>query len=72
MKLDDQMEITFDMGASPRRQSRRRQTRLERARWWFRRMHEVVERAADWRPAPPARPEQTHLKLRGHDLSEAA
>jgi hypothetical protein len=72
MKLNDQMEITFDMGASPRRQSRRRQTRLERARWWFRRMHEAVERAAEWQSAPPARPEQTYMKLPRRDLSKAA
>ncbi len=36
----------------------RRQRRLGRANWWFERMRQVVDRALDWAPAPPARPEQ--------------
>ena len=36
----------------------RRQKRLNRAHWWFERMRQVVDRAMDWRPAPPPRPEQ--------------
>ncbi len=36
----------------------RRQRHLSRARWWFDRMRRVVDRAMDWAPAPPARPEQ--------------
>ena len=31
------------------------------SRWWFRQMHQIVDRAFDWQPAPPARPEQTWL-----------
>ena len=26
--------------------------------WWFRRMRQIVDRAFDWQPAPPPRPEQ--------------
>ena len=29
------------------------------SRWWFQRMRQIVDRAFDWQPAPPARPEQT-------------
>jgi hypothetical protein len=29
------------------------------ARWWFHQMHQIVDSAFDWQPAPPARPEQT-------------
>ena len=36
----------------------RRERRLNRANWWFQRMRQVVDRAFDWRPAPPPRPEQ--------------
>ena len=37
--------------------------RRSRARWWFERMHEVVDRAFDWRSVPAARPEQVQLAL---------
>jgi hypothetical protein len=36
----------------------RRERRLNRAQWWFQRMRRVVDRAFDWRPDPPPRPEQ--------------
>jgi hypothetical protein len=39
----------------------RRQRHLSRARWWFERMRQVVDRAVERTPAPPARPEQTWL-----------
>ena len=26
--------------------------------WWFQRMRQIVDRAFDWQPAPPPRPEQ--------------
>jgi hypothetical protein len=29
-----------------------------RASWWFERMRQLVDRATDWEPAPPPRPEQ--------------
>lgn len=37
----------------------RRHRRTTRAGWWFERMREVVDKAIDWQPVPPARPEQT-------------
>ena len=36
----------------------RRQRRLNRARWWFQKMRQVVNSACDWQPAPPPQPEQ--------------
>jgi hypothetical protein len=36
----------------------RREQRAKRARWWFDRMRQIVEKAADRRPAPEPRPEQ--------------
>ena len=53
--LDAQLEMSF--GQAERFYSRN-QRRLSRAQWWFERMRQIVERAADWRPAPPPRPEQ--------------
>ena len=40
-----------------------RERRQNRANWWFRQMHRVVAVAREWTPAPPARPEQVHMKL---------
>ena len=40
---------------------KRPQRRLSRANWWFQQMREVVDKAADWRPSPPARPEQIYF-----------
>jgi hypothetical protein len=39
----------------------RRQRKSTRAHWWFERMREAVDHALDWRPAPPARPEQIYF-----------
>ncbi len=72
MNPQNQLEITFGSHLAAGQQFRPRQTRLERGRWWFRRMHEVVEQAVDWQDAPGARPEQTHLKLSRNDLPKAA
>ena len=35
----------------------RRQQRANRAKWWFQRMRQAVDKAFDWN-TPPARPEQ--------------
>ena len=37
------------------------QRRMSRANWWFQQMREVVDKAIDWRPAPPVRPEQVYF-----------
>jgi len=55
--IDGQMELSFGKAAGCQ-PANRRQRRIGRANWWFARMREVVDRAFDWQPAPPARPEQ--------------
>jgi hypothetical protein len=58
----EQIELSFD--ASCRFQPViRRQRRPGRAQWWFQQMRAVVDRALDWQPAPPPRPEQIYLTL---------
>jgi hypothetical protein len=60
MKTNEQMEL--EMGkAQTCRSVKRPQRRLSRANWWFQQMREVVDRAVDWQPAPPARPEQIYF-----------
>jgi hypothetical protein len=39
----------------------RRERGLNRARWWFDRMRQVVEQSMDWEPAPRFQPEQIWL-----------
>jgi hypothetical protein len=51
--FDGQMEMSFGQAERMRRQHRQ-----SRARWWFQRMRQVVDRAALWQPIPPARPVQ--------------
>jgi hypothetical protein len=45
-------------------EKRRRQMLRSRATWWFQQMRRAVDSAVEWRPAPPARPEQGSLDLR--------
>jgi hypothetical protein len=70
MMNDGQMELGFEGGRAP---AVNRAGRRGWANWWFARMRQVVDRARDWRPAPPARPEQmwfaaTHL-FSGRDIA---
>ena len=58
-----QLELSFDASAAFRPHITRRQRRRNRAQWWFAQMRAVVDRAFDWKPAPPARPEQAQLAL---------
>jgi hypothetical protein len=60
MKTNEQMELEIGK-ARACRSAKRPQRRLSRANWWFQQMREVVERAVDWQPAPPARPEQIYF-----------
>jgi hypothetical protein len=53
--FDAQLEMSF--GTLPA-QVGKTQRRASRAQWWFARMRQVVDRAMDWQPAAPARPEQ--------------
>jgi hypothetical protein len=59
--IDSQMELGFgDAGRASR--ANQRQKRQSRAAWWFARMRKVVDKALDWQPTPPARPEQIWLE----------
>jgi hypothetical protein len=58
-----QLELSLDTarsnaGPASRLSSSRYQRRLSRAQLWFQRMRQIVDRACDWSPAPPPRPEQ--------------
>jgi hypothetical protein len=58
----NQMELGFDkQSVTP--EIAQRQRRLSRAQWWFKQMHRVVDLAMEWKPAPPARPEQVYFAL---------
>lgn len=50
-----QLEMSF--GGNARCMSPR-QRRRSHAQWWFRRMRQIVDRAIEWSPAMPPRPEQ--------------
>ncbi|MDB6021414.1 MAG: hypothetical protein JWQ04_1271 [Pedosphaera sp.] len=39
----------------------KRDSRANRANWWFGQMRQVVDRAFEWEPAPRFQPEQTLL-----------
>ncbi|MFO1488791.1 MAG: hypothetical protein U1F65_09960 [Verrucomicrobiota bacterium] len=58
--MNQQMELGIGNAAICRSLNRpkRRQTR---AQWWFEQMREAVDKAFDWRTAPPARPQQIWL-----------
>jgi hypothetical protein len=58
----EQLEMGLGTNAKARWQ-RRGQQRQKRAQWWFQQMRLLVNSAIDWKPAPPARPEQTFLIL---------
>ena len=53
-----QLELSF--GSLRVRQSApgARRPSMRDPRWWFERMRQIVDRALDWEPAPPPRPEQ--------------
>ncbi|HXS69011.1 MAG TPA: hypothetical protein VN761_09225 [Candidatus Polarisedimenticolia bacterium] len=60
MKTNEQMELGIGKSqACP--SARRPQRRLSRANWWFQQMREVVDKAVDWQPTPPARPQQIYF-----------
>jgi hypothetical protein len=49
--FDGQMEMSFGKAT-------RQAGKPTRARWWFQRMRQIVDRATDWQPAPQPRPVQ--------------
>ena len=61
MKTNEQMELSIEQKGQSCPSTQRPQRRLGRANWWFQQMREVVDKAMDWQPAPPARPEQIYF-----------
>jgi hypothetical protein len=59
--MNTQLELGFVSAGQPFVVVRR-QKRQSRANWWFERMRQVVDRAFDWQPTPPPRPEQIWLE----------
>ena len=60
MTTNEQMELVLAKSKACN-SVRRTQKRMSRANWWFQQMREVVDKAVDWQPAPPARPEQIYF-----------
>jgi hypothetical protein len=56
--MTNQMELSFDRNRNCRSLNRRPLTKSTRASWWFAKMRQVVNQATDFKPTPPARPEQ--------------
>ena len=55
-----QMELGFNDGA-PVATLRHRQTRIERAAWWFGKMRATVDNAMNWSAQPTPPPQQIWL-----------
>jgi len=62
MTDQSQLELGFD-GSRSHGRVVHQPPRPGRAQWWFEQMRRMVDRALDWRPTPPPRPEQTWLTL---------
>ena len=62
MITTNQMELGLEAQqfSSSVSERHRRQTRAD---WWFRQMRHVVDLAMEWRPKPPARPQQSYMVL---------
>ena len=61
MKNIDQLELGLNNARLVANSLHHRQRRVSRAKWWFAQMRRAVDKAVEWQPAPPARPEQTWL-----------
>ena len=55
---DTQLELSLGSVRLAQSPSALRPSSTFTARWWFERMHQIVDRAFDWQPAPSPRPEQ--------------
>ncbi len=56
--IDAQMELSLETKQLRAARARGSKVAPNTRRWWFDRMREIVDRARDWQPAPPPRPEQ--------------
>ena len=58
---DAQLELSLgNPRVTPSPRANRRPSTFN-SRWWFQRMRQIVDRAFDWQPAPPPRPEQIYF-----------
>lgn len=60
MTTNEQLELGFN-GTQSRIFGRRREQRVDRAKWWFDKMRETVENAMDWQDQMPLQSEQTWM-----------
>ena len=60
MTTNEQMELVLGK-ANVCNSAKRPQRRMSRANWWFQQMREVVDKAVDWQPSRPARPQQIYF-----------
>jgi hypothetical protein len=67
MTTNEQLELGFN-GMPVRILERRRETRVERAQWWFAQMRAVVANAITWPPAGEAPAEQMGFPGAGREL----
>ncbi|MBI1842421.1 MAG: hypothetical protein HYR88_16410 [Verrucomicrobia bacterium] len=56
--------MNFNRTSSAECRAVRGQRRRHRARWWFQQMRLAVDKAMDWKPVPPPRPEQIYMPLK--------
>ena len=61
MNTNEQMELGLGK-TRPCPSAKRPQRRMSRANWWFQQMREIVDKAVDWQPARPPRPEQIYFQ----------
>jgi hypothetical protein len=57
INVTGQLELGFN-GTASRAVTRTRQTRIERAAWWFNKMRAAVDGAMAWSPKPTPPPQQ--------------
>jgi hypothetical protein len=61
-----QLELSFGARSLRSTPTTTRRASIRNPQWWFQRMRQIVDRALDWKPAPPPRPEQ--IDLPGRDF----
>jgi hypothetical protein len=61
-----QLELSFGSRSVRPTPTTTRRPSIRNPQWWFQRMRQIVDRALDWQPAPPPRPEQ--IDLPGRDF----
>jgi hypothetical protein len=53
-----QLELSLGCHRATQLPRSNRQPSAFTSRWWFERMRQIADRAFDWQPTPPPRPEQ--------------